>query len=184
MKGESRQQKFASEYVRNGFNGAQAVIAAGYDVNYNSACVQASRLLRNAKVKQRIKSHLQKAADKADLTAERVTQEIAKVAYSEVKIIGSDKMKALDMAAAILGIKKADQPQESVESTERIAKVIAAASERDGQSATEAEANLQLRFSNPDDAAYDPSLDPTKNPQVWPSGCLIAQDAPASKAVN
>lgn len=169
----AKRRKFAHEYVRQNKNGVQAAIAAGYTDNYFAAAVTANRLLKNAKVSEVIEKHMSKAAEKADLTAERVTREIAKVAYSEAKIIGSDKMKALDMAAAILGIKKADQPQESDAATHRnyIAIEVKRLQLKHGDDPVAYDAamfQLRTQFTDQSDPAYDPLLDYTKHPENWP----------------
>lgn len=89
-----RRRKFATEYIKNGFNGVQAVFAAGYRQGYDSACVEASRLLRNAKVQQIIERHLQMSKLSADEVIERLT-EVANAEVSEIK--ASDKLKALEL---------------------------------------------------------------------------------------
>ena len=94
-------QKFALEYIKNGGNGVQAVFAAGYKLGYDSACVRASLLLRSVKVKSMIEDTL---IDEK-LTAERVSKEIGKIAFTQVKKIDSTaKMKALDLATKVLGM--------------------------------------------------------------------------------
>lgn len=108
-----RRRKFASEYVKNGFNGVQAVFAAGYKQGYESACVEASRLLRNAKVKSLVEQTLQKS----QLTAESVSAEIAKVAFTDVPIDTQAKMKGLDLASKVLGMQT--QKIETADVTEK-----------------------------------------------------------------
>lgn len=89
-----RQRKFASEYVRNGFNGVQAVYAAGYQQEYNAARVTASRLLTKANVNQIVENHIKVSK----LSADQVIEKLTEVANSEVaEIKASDKLKALEL---------------------------------------------------------------------------------------
>lgn len=110
-------RKFAAEYVRNGFNGVQAVFAAGYTQGYNSACVQASRLLRNAKVMDEI---LQAGEV---LTDDEILRELSLVARASVDLKGSDKLKGLELLAKHRGLIK--ERVETTDTSERDASVIA-----------------------------------------------------------
>ncbi len=105
-----RQRKFAHEYVKNGFNGVQAVLAAGYQMGYNAACVQSSRLLRKAKIEMAVEEHIKKAK----MSADEVLEELSQVAKSETQIDGNQKMKALEMLAKAHNLvdKRAEQPRE------------------------------------------------------------------------
>lgn len=87
-----QQRKFVIAYLKTG-NGKQSAIAAGY--SKKTADVQASRLLANAKVKQALVKPISKAVEKTELTAERVIAELEKVAFTDVKIEGAQKMAAL-----------------------------------------------------------------------------------------
>jgi phage terminase small subunit len=93
-------RKFAAEYIKNGFNGVQAVYAAGYRQTYNAACVQSSRLLRNAKVMNEILEAGEILSD------DEILKEISKVAKSQVDLKGSDKMKGLELLAKHRGLIK------------------------------------------------------------------------------
>ena len=88
-----RRRKFATEYVKNGFNGVQAVYAAGYKQGYNSACVEASRLLRNAKVIEYVEESLKNSKMGADEVLER----LAEIARKDAKFSGSDVVKANEL---------------------------------------------------------------------------------------
>ncbi len=111
-----RQRKFAHEYVKNGFNGVQAVLAAGYQMGYNAACVQSSRLLRKAKIEMAVEEHIKKAK----MSADEVLEELSSVAKSETQIDGNQKMKALEMLAKAHNLvdKRAEQPRDSNRSTQ------------------------------------------------------------------
>lgn len=93
MKLSPRRRKFAAEYVRNGFNGTKAVFAAGYNMGYNAASVEAHRLLRNPNVQAIVK----KALEKAQMSAEDVLDELSEVARAEVRIDAAQKIKALEL---------------------------------------------------------------------------------------
>ncbi len=106
-----RQRKFAHEYVKNGFNGVQAVLAAGYQMGYNAACVQSSRLLRKAKIEMAVEEHIKKSK----MSADEVIEELSSVAKSDTQISEQSKMKALEMLAKAHNLvdKRAEQPRES-----------------------------------------------------------------------
>ncbi len=95
-----RQRKFAAEYVKNGFNGVQAIFAAGYQMNYDAACVQSSRLLRKTKVIAQVEEHILKTK----MDADEVAKEIASVARTKTPVDASAKMKALDLLTKINGM--------------------------------------------------------------------------------
>lgn len=78
---EHRIEKFCKAYIVD-LNGQNAAIAAGY--NSKTAASQASRLLKKCNVKARIAELQKKVADKLEITAERVLQEIALLAYSNM----------------------------------------------------------------------------------------------------
>lgn len=78
----ANQEAFCHEYVvdRNGTRAYKKI----YKCSVKVAAAGASRLLRNAKVKERIKDLEEKVFKTADITAERVIQEIAKIAFSNI----------------------------------------------------------------------------------------------------
>jgi phage terminase small subunit len=76
-----KQQAFVTEYLQNGFNATQAAIAAGYSAH--SADTQGSRLLANAKVAAVVNARKEAMLVKREITAERVLDEIAKLAYRD-----------------------------------------------------------------------------------------------------
>lgn len=77
-----RRERFAREYAIDQ-NGTRAAIAAGY--KKKSAGVTASRLLKNAKVEELIAKYAGKTAAKLEITADRVLQEIAKLAFGDCR---------------------------------------------------------------------------------------------------
>lgn len=106
------QRTFCEEYVNNGKNGTQAYLSA-----YNSckkettAMVNASRLLRNAKVSEYIQELQDKLKEKAIMSAEERMIWLSKVVNGDIKHTSydgngnsyeneayiSDKMKAIDI---------------------------------------------------------------------------------------
>ena len=76
-----RRATFVREYLRNGRNGTQAAIAAGYAPA--GAHVTASRLLSQSKIAKQIDTRLAKAAEITGLSLERTLLEVARVAYSD-----------------------------------------------------------------------------------------------------
>jgi phage terminase small subunit len=70
----AQQEKFKNN-ILSGMNGKAAYIAAGYKATGAAAEVNASKLLRNTKVKAAIEEAQKKAAYKAEVTAERILRE-------------------------------------------------------------------------------------------------------------
>lgn len=94
----AKHERFAREYVIDR-NGTKAAARAGY--SKATSVVQASRLLRNAAIAERIVELEEKYLAAADITAERVMEELARIAFAKtndtVKV--SDKNTALRMLA-------------------------------------------------------------------------------------
>ena len=76
-----KQQVFATEYLID-LNATQAAIRAGY--SKRTAESQASRLLRNVKVREIIQELADKRAERTQITSDKVLEEIAKVAFSNI----------------------------------------------------------------------------------------------------
>lgn len=76
-----REERFAREYVID-LNGTRAAIAAGY--SKKGADVAAVRLLGNARVKQLIADLSEKQAAELDFTANKVLNELSKLAFSNM----------------------------------------------------------------------------------------------------
>lgn len=107
-KSESRAEIFAREYVLD-LNGSRAAIAAGY--SEKGADVAASRMLANAKVKTLIAKLTEKKFNKLDISAERILQELARLAFVDIRNLfdESGALRAIheldeDTARAIAGI--------------------------------------------------------------------------------
>jgi len=76
-----RQETFAHEYVID-LNGTRAAIAAGYAEK--AAHVAASQLLKNTKVQKIIQQLQAKRASKLELKAEKIDEEISRLAFSNM----------------------------------------------------------------------------------------------------
>lgn len=98
-KSDLRHQIFAREYVVD-LNGTRAAIAAGYAVK--AAAQAASQLLRNPKVERLIDQLHSKRASKLDLTAEKLDEETARLAFANmgdyVKIDENGKPQGINLA--------------------------------------------------------------------------------------
>ena len=81
-KGTGSVEKFAREYLIDR-NGQEAAKRAGY--SEKSAHVTASRLLKNAKVKALIADLTEKKFSKLDISAERILQELARLAFVDIR---------------------------------------------------------------------------------------------------
>jgi phage terminase small subunit len=107
-KAAMRRERFAREYAIDQ-NGTRAAIAAGY--KKKSAGVTGSQLLKNPKVQELIAKFAQKTADKLEITADRVLQEIAKLAFVDPRKFFREDCSAIPInelddqtAAALSGI--------------------------------------------------------------------------------
>lgn len=83
MKLTDKQKRFCEEYLVD-LNATQAYIRAGYSVKKVVTAEQnASRLLRNAKVKEHIKYLRAEQSKRTEITADRVLEELAAIAFSD-----------------------------------------------------------------------------------------------------
>lgn len=76
-----RQETFAREWVIDQ-NGTRSAIAAGY--SESTAHVQACNLLKNSKVQRIIQQLQAKRASKLQVTAEKIDEEVARLAFSNM----------------------------------------------------------------------------------------------------
>jgi phage terminase small subunit len=76
-----KQKLFVAEYLKDK-NGKQAAIRAGYSPK--TAEVQASRLLSVAKVRTVVDESLEKLHKKLDISAERIREELARIAFADM----------------------------------------------------------------------------------------------------
>jgi phage terminase small subunit len=78
-----KQILFAQAYAKHG-NATQAYLDAGYKVTEEVARVNASKLLTKSNVQQYLKSLQKPALKKAEVTIERITAELAKIAFGDL----------------------------------------------------------------------------------------------------
>lgn len=80
----ARQEMFAREYLTD-FCATQAAIRAGY--SERTAGSQGERLLRNVEVKELIDTLMAERVTKIDVTQERVIQELARIAFGDLRSV-------------------------------------------------------------------------------------------------
>ena len=105
----AKQERFCNEYLID-LNGKQAAIRAGFSAK--TAMEQASRLLSNVKVSERIQELQQKRQKRTDITADKVIIELAKIAFFDIRKIFDDNGNLIsphdledEVACAIASIK-------------------------------------------------------------------------------
>ena len=122
---------FVEEYVSNGENGAQAVIAAGFVGTYASARVAAHRLLTDDNIRQAIESRKAEIHGQIQteymLTRKRQCEKLQKIADDAAKNNQfSAAVKALNDQSRICGLFAEDNKQKAavglVEAIARLAK--------------------------------------------------------------
>ena len=77
-----KQALFVREYLVD-YNGTQAAVRAGY--SERTAGSQAHRLLRNVEIVQEIQQAVNAQAKRLDVTADRVVQELARIAFADIR---------------------------------------------------------------------------------------------------
>jgi Terminase small subunit len=90
---KDRANKFAANYVKNGFRLRKAVIDAGITKNPNSAGVIGNRLLSDDMTVEAVERHMKKAK----LSADEVLERLADIAQREAKFSGADVVKATEL---------------------------------------------------------------------------------------
>lgn len=110
-----QQQRFVEEYLKD-LNASQAYQRAGYKVTGIVAEVNASRLLRLAKVKAAVNEAKLKRAKRAEVSADRVLQESARLAFLDIRQLYEDDgtLKPVsqwpaEVAAAVASIESVQQ---------------------------------------------------------------------------
>ena len=78
-----RQERFCIEYLID-FNATDAYLRAGYRCSRKTATQNASKLLVNVGIQERLSKVKKPALEKAEVTLERTLQELAYVAFSRV----------------------------------------------------------------------------------------------------
>lgn len=86
MSGEDlteKQKQFCQEFIID-FNATQAAIRAGYSPNVDSASVEGSRLLANAKIQAYLADLKAKRSKRTEITADKVLQELARIGFADI----------------------------------------------------------------------------------------------------
>ena len=105
-----KQQKFVEAYLES-MNGAQAVLAAGYNMTERAAAVHSTRLLKNANVQKALREAREARQSAYTVSAAWVLEQIAKLAQDE-DIAPRDRLKALEMLAKHHGLlEKREDPE-------------------------------------------------------------------------
>jgi phage terminase small subunit len=101
-----KQRRFCEEYAID-FNGTQAAIRSGY--SEHTAGIIASQNLTKLNVRNQIEKSIAEKSLRAEITADRVLQSIAEIAFAEKDVANRDKLKALEMLSKHFGLfEKAD----------------------------------------------------------------------------
>mgnify|MGYP001565889504 CR=1 FL=1 len=79
-----RQARFVLEYLLD-LNATQAAIRCGYSPK--TAASQASRLLTNVKIRAAVAANQAKRLASNDLSADRILEEIRRIAFSDVRVL-------------------------------------------------------------------------------------------------
>lgn len=106
----AKQQRFCEEYLID-LNGTRAYMAVYKVKSHNTAAANAARLLTNAKIQSYISEKQKALQKKTGITVERVLNEYARIAFSDLRLYYNEdgslkKMIDLteDEAAAIAGV--------------------------------------------------------------------------------
>ncbi|KJE27183.1 terminase small subunit [Geobacillus kaustophilus] len=117
-----KQKRFADEYLID-LNATQAAIRAGYSPR--SAAEQASRLLKNAKVRAYIDERMAELSKRTGVNQERIIRELARIAFLDpTQLVNMDSAELLydtsaDDRAAIASVKVKAIPTENGTGIER-----------------------------------------------------------------
>ena len=105
---KDKQRKFCEEYIID-FNGTQAAIRAGY--SKKTAKEQGARLLTNVNLQHYLTELKQKTAEDSGITKKQLIDELAKIAFFDIRKIYNEDNSLLDIksfdddsASAVAGI--------------------------------------------------------------------------------
>lgn len=109
--------KFCEEYIKD-FNASRAAKEAGY--NPNTAPSIGAENLKKPQIQEYIKQITDKRAERTKITADRVVQEFAKIAFAHednlegfTKLELKDKIKALESLAKHTGAYNKDESEKT-----------------------------------------------------------------------
>ena len=103
-----KQKRFADEYLTD-LNATQAAIRAGYSEKTARSIGQ--RLLTKVDIQKYIQERLKERQERFEITQEMIVNELCKLGFAEVDtelLKPSDKIKALELTARMLGL---DRPE-------------------------------------------------------------------------
>ena len=104
-----KQKRFADEYLTD-LNATQAAIRAGYSEKTARSIGQ--RLLTKVDIQKYIQERLKERQERFEITQEMIVNELCKLGFAEVDaelLKPSDKIKALELTARMLGL---DRPMD------------------------------------------------------------------------
>ena len=90
----NKQSRFVEEYLID-LNATQAAIRAGY--SEKTARSQGQRLLTNVDIQERFKGQIEQRSERTEITADRVIQALADIAYTDEDIRLGDRIRALEL---------------------------------------------------------------------------------------
>lgn len=102
-----RRQRFVEEYIVD-YNATQAAIRAGY--SEKAARSTGSEILQNPDIQAAIHRELEKQSQRTNVTADRIVQELAAMAFergadwTESKMKNNNKLRALELLGRHFGI--------------------------------------------------------------------------------
>lgn len=102
-----RRQRFVEEYIVD-YNATQAAIRAGY--SEKAARSTGSEILQNPDIQAAIHEELEKQSQRTNVTADRIVQELAAMAFergadwTESKMKNNNKLRALELLGRHFGI--------------------------------------------------------------------------------
>ena len=101
-----KQQKFCEEYLLC-LNATEAAIHAGY--SENTAAQTASRLLKTEEIKTYIDKKRKEVQESMEISQADIIKQLSDIGFADIdlqKIRATDKLKALELIAKILGLDK------------------------------------------------------------------------------
>jgi phage terminase small subunit len=121
------QRRFSEEYIID-FNGTQAAIRAGY--SKNGAGQAAAKCLDNSEVQSLIAELVKKQSDRTGVEADKVVNELSKIAFSDVRSLFNeegDPLTAKELSDKISGAVssiKITETDQTVKSYNRVTKRV------------------------------------------------------------
>lgn len=96
---------FIQEYIKNNYTNATEAYMKVYDGSYDTAKVQASRILKKPEAIEYLKEVQKRAYEEAGITAERIALTLAEMAFDDgEKYSPTARTKALDLLQKQLGL--------------------------------------------------------------------------------